>query len=428
MFTDYTYFQNFVLRAPSRPLKFAFDLLQQDMLVWSEFKDDVSFREALYLASPELIKVAENHQKLSNDKKFRFEISLLKYLIRTATRCTPFGLFSGCSIGMISNHTQIGNLKHIIRYTSLDMSVLIEIAEKLLNNNEIKLATKFSPNSSLYQIGNNYRYIAYYFKNKHKRYKLENVRQSYYLEKVLEFSIGGRKVSEIYDFICDLSKAKDDNLTMNDTVSFIDELMDNQLLIPEISPSIAGGDYFKKLINHIEINQPKHTFKKALKGVHASIAALDNHETNTMADYEQIINEINKIGMSEKHPYYFQTDHFQQFEHNTLSKKIPMKVLKGIEVLSRLSSPKEKDYLKRFKNAFIQRYGCREVPLSLLFDEEVGLKFQHEKMYNEFDLIADFQMKESERDTKPSEINKDVLQFFYQNMKKYSKMISMYWK
>ncbi len=114
MFTDYTYFQNFVLRAPSRPLKFAFDLLQQDMLVWSEFKDDVSFREALYLASPELIKVAENHQKLSNDKKFRFEISLLKYLIRTATRCTPFGLFSGCSIGMISNHTQIGNLKHII--------------------------------------------------------------------------------------------------------------------------------------------------------------------------------------------------------------------------------------------------------------------------------------------------------------------------
>ncbi len=420
MFTNYAYFQNFVLRAPKRPLKFAFDLLEQDNILWSEFINDDSFKEALYLASPELIKVTENYQKLSNKKKHRLEKTLLKYLIRSAVRCTPFGLFSGCSVGKFDIRIQVGYLKKIIRSTSLDMSILSEIAKRLINIDEIKLGTKFYPNNSLYQIGNNYRYILFYVENKEKKYKLENIRQSYYLEKVLEFSARGKKVSEIYNYISYLSKTKDDYLTTNNAASFIDELIDNQLLIPEISSSIAGGDYFKKLINHIENIQPKQALKKNLKHIHTSLASLDIHKVNMIADYRKIVNEINKIGISEKQPYYFQTDYFQQFEHITLSRKIPMKILKGIEVLSRLSSPKEKDYLDRFKNAFMLRYGCREIPLSILFDEEVGLKFQHEKMYNEFDLIANFQMRELRKDITASETNKSVMQFF---LSKYEEIV-----
>ena len=420
MFSNYVHFQRFVLRAPKRPLQFIFELLEQERPVWSELIHDVSFKEALFLASPELIKAVENYQNLASDKKFRLEITLLKYLVRVATRCTPFGLFSGCSIGRISSQTQVQNLKGIIRNTSLDMSVLIEISNKLVNIDEIKLATKFFPNNSWYQIGNNYRYIAYYFENQHKRYKLENVQQNYYLKKVLEFSIGGKKVSEIYDFICDLSQTKDDNLSIIDIENFIDELIDDQLLISEISPSMAGGDYLKKLINHLEKNESKHTFEKNLKNIQASLVTLDFHEANTMDDYEQIAKEINKLGISEKHPYYFQTDHFQEFEYNTLSKKIPKKILKGIEVISRISSPIEKDYLERFRNAFIQRYGSREVSLSQLFDEEVGLKFQNGKMYTEFDLIADFQIKES-WDRNPLKINRDVVAFL---QSKYEQVLS----
>jgi len=412
MFNDYTYYQNFILRTPKQSLKFGFDLLDQDKLLWTEYLNDISFQEALYLASPELIKVSENYQKLSHKKKCRLEKTLLKYLIRSATRCTPFGLFSGCSIGRFNNKIRVDNLKQITRYTSVDMNVLTEVAEKLIDIDEIKLMTKFSPNNSLYQIGNNYRFIACYFKNKHKKYKLENVQKGYYLKKVLEFSVRGKKVSEIYNFICDLSKTKDDYVSIDNAASFVDELINNQLLIPEISPSIIGGDYFNRLINHLENIQPKQAFEKNLKHVHASLVALDIHKANAITDYRKIIHEINKIGISEKRPYYFQVDHFQQFAHNTLSKKIPLKILKGIEVLSRFSSHKEKDYLDLFKDAFIQRYGCREIPLSNLFDEEVGLKFQHEKMYNEFDLIDDFQMKESGGDISLSEINKDVIHFF----------------
>lgn len=395
MFANYVPFRSFVLRVPKQPLQFAFDLLDQKRLEWNDFIGDISFQEALYLASPELIKAVENYQKLSSEKKVRLELSIYKYLIRSGSRCTPFGLFSGCSVGRMYNYTQTGNLKGIIRYTSLDMAVLMEIAEKLINLDEIKSATKFLPNSSLYRIGTNHRYISYYFENGHKKYKLENVRHSFYLEQALEFSIEGKKVPEIYNFICDLPQAKDDNLTANDVESFIFELIENQLLLPEISPAITGGDYFKKLITHIETIQPELPLKNTLKQVDASLAALDFRGTNSVANYRQIVKEINKIGISKKHSYYFQTDHFLQFEDHTLSKKIPEKILIGIEALSRLSSPIGKDYLERFKNAFTQRYGSREVPLSLLFDQELGLRFQYEKMYNEFDLISDFQLKKS---------------------------------
>ena len=407
MFAKYAPFRSFVLRVPRQPLQFAFDYLGQKQFEWKDLLGDISFREALYLASPELIKAVENYQALNIDKKVRLELSLFKYLIRAGTRCTPFGLFSGCSVGSLTDHTQTGKLKGIIRRTSLDMAVLMEIAEKLISIDEIKSATKFLPNSTIYRIGNNNRYIAYYFENRRKKYKLENVRHSAYLEMVLEFSRGGKKVPEICSFIGELPRAIDENLTANDIKSFIIELIDNQLLIPEIWPVLAGGDYFKKLILHIENYPANHPLKNRLKQIYASLSDLDIRGANSIDDYRQIVKEINKIGISKKHSYYFQTDHFQQFEDNTLSTKIPRKILKGIEALSRLSSPIGKDYLERFKIAFTRRYGSREVPLSRLFDQELGIKFQYEKMYNEFDLIADFQLKAS-GNTNPSKVHSPV--------------------
>ena len=92
----YTNFPNYILRTPKEPLKFGFDLLLQDKLPMSKILEDASFEEALYLASPELMNVLKNYQNLHDNKKFKLERTVLKYLVRAASRCTPFGLFSGC--------------------------------------------------------------------------------------------------------------------------------------------------------------------------------------------------------------------------------------------------------------------------------------------------------------------------------------------
>lgn len=82
----FTPFPDFVFRTPLFPL----DAPAEDTTLSPEF------REALYLASPELY---EGCVSKDRKKQTKFERSVLKYRHRAMTRCTPFGLFAGCKDG-----------------------------------------------------------------------------------------------------------------------------------------------------------------------------------------------------------------------------------------------------------------------------------------------------------------------------------------
>ena len=58
------------------------------------------------------------------DKKCKIETSLVKYISRMSTRCTPFGLFATCSIGKIDETTQFDITNDVGRCTRLDMYYL----------------------------------------------------------------------------------------------------------------------------------------------------------------------------------------------------------------------------------------------------------------------------------------------------------------
>ena len=75
-----------------------------------EFYQQPLVQEALYVGSPDL------HEQLllwlenkidKPDKKEKIELSLVKYMIRMCTRCTPYGLFASCTTGNFLNTTNI---------------------------------------------------------------------------------------------------------------------------------------------------------------------------------------------------------------------------------------------------------------------------------------------------------------------------------
>jgi len=80
----------------------------------NELKDIYSkkhIKEALFLASPDLYnqykRWADN--KIENKNEIdRLIVSLSKYLIRMNSRCTPFGLFAGCTV------TQWGDKNNLV--------------------------------------------------------------------------------------------------------------------------------------------------------------------------------------------------------------------------------------------------------------------------------------------------------------------------
>lgn len=98
MNTSFLYhpFPRFIFRTPLFPL----DRLRE--------RGDAGllFDEALYLASPEFFWEKQKHEgKPGADRKVKS--TLYKYDSRACTRCTPFGLFAGCSTGCIGEQTKI---------------------------------------------------------------------------------------------------------------------------------------------------------------------------------------------------------------------------------------------------------------------------------------------------------------------------------
>ena len=73
--------------------------------------------------------------------------------------------------------------------------------------------------------------------------------------------------------------------------------------------------------------------------------------------------------------YIFQTDLNLDNNQNIVNFKINESLNNSLKILNKISSAKENKNLLDFKNAFLDRYESREMPLSMILDEEIGLGY-----------------------------------------------------
>jgi hypothetical protein len=94
----YVFHPRLIVRTPCRPFESRLDSFDLDGLC-----RDKAFLEAIFLASPvlhaELVKYREGQLK---DERAIHDLSCSvgKYYLRMSSRCTPFGLFSGCGVAV----------------------------------------------------------------------------------------------------------------------------------------------------------------------------------------------------------------------------------------------------------------------------------------------------------------------------------------
>src|SRR5437764_15184754 len=96
MTIPYSFHERLVLRTPGYGLQTTIVQFTLD-----HFLEDAYFLEALFLASPvlhaELLKYRQG--KITEARAVeKLHFSVAKYYLRMCSRCTPFGLFSGCSV------------------------------------------------------------------------------------------------------------------------------------------------------------------------------------------------------------------------------------------------------------------------------------------------------------------------------------------
>src|SRR5688572_14865276 len=146
MESEYSFCEKIILRTPRFPFSNFFSNTEL-----SEIFKQSDFNESIYIASPELFEVIKSKNK--NLDSFN---ALIKYYIRASFRCTPFGLFAGCSTVKWDKSTDI-RFKCEQRHTRLDMYYLADLAFFLSRHENIRNELSFYANNTLYKTGSNLR-------------------------------------------------------------------------------------------------------------------------------------------------------------------------------------------------------------------------------------------------------------------------------
>ena len=174
--------------------------------------------EALFLASPSLVDGLPLWLNQPDSKKGqRVERVLVRYFYRMAARATPFGLFSGCSVGALpaaETRLAVGPRAGYERHTRLDMDYLFALCEDLGRDPGIREGLLYRPNSSLYRAAGRLRYAEARLVKKVRSHHLVAVDPTEYLQETLQRATEGARISDLAAAL--VSSDPDGEITIED--------------------------------------------------------------------------------------------------------------------------------------------------------------------------------------------------------------------
>lgn len=388
-------FSQYVLRTPLFPLSFYCDILknysQEALLLQFE---NPYVKEAIRIASPELLTALDKWKSdpcsLSDKKRNGLELSLLKYIARLSARCTPFGLFAGCSVGKITSETNIilHSVEHFSRFTQFDMQFWVAVLHQFASRKEVGKHLKYYPNNSIYSLGDFYRYVEHNYVKTKREHTITALRKTSLLSDLLFQAKSGLTFDEM---VCLLV---DDDSEAAEAFEYINQLIDFQFLVSELDATVTGSDEWGRVFSIIDKISNLKEETALLQRIKKQFAALDQKLVPSGKSYEAIKNLIQKLGVAYDEKYLFQTDLNTAASISTLSTSSQKKVLQAVRFLNGVRKQKKYENHKNFIKAFSQRYESREMPLATVLDTETGIGYlQNSEMNDTHDILEKFSFK-----------------------------------
>jgi thiopeptide-type bacteriocin biosynthesis protein len=375
-----------VVRIPSLPATGLYPANLLETFLHEKFNS-----EALFIASPDLhaecIRLLNSPENFSEKDAVRIKQSLLKYYLRMKNRCTPFGLFAGCGCVTWGTENSVIIEPGYHRYTRLDMHFQGALSAYLSRQNSLRDKLLFYPNNSIYTLHDKLRYIEYYYSEKRKVFKISSVDNSEILEKVLLHSTNGIILNDLADLITD------DEIAYEDALSFLNELVEEQILVSEFFPGVTGTDNFESYKTRIESlaegNDSINDLNNTIRTISESIKNLDVETGRDIDEYENIINVISRFNIPTDKNKLYQVDMMRKVR-GTVKKDVTDKIIEIIGLLGPLSLKGKNSSLEKFKERFTERYETREISLPFAIDNETGIGYSRHTGQNAADnLLVD---------------------------------------
>ena len=334
--------------------------------------------EAIFLASPSLH--AEIPLWLSTpdgERGLRVEKALVRYVMRMASRSTPFGLFAGCSTGNIDLKPGSRTRLHLEpasayrRHTRIDMDHICALRSALTHDPARRGELRFYPNTSLYEAAGQHRYVTVARGDDawSRRYGVAGVERTDYLDATLRRAEAGEQPLALAEAL-----VRDDaTVELEEARQFVDEVIDSQLLISELEPTVTGPEPLDEIVSQLRNLEAFRATHEVLEAALRGVKQLDDRGIGVGTDgYREIADTMASLPVKTDLRCLFQVDLYKPAPRAALGGAVLDEVLRSVEIFQRIGVPAT-DQLSSFKAAFAARYEARELPLLEVLDEESGI-------------------------------------------------------
>jgi len=246
-------------------------------------------------------------------------------------------------------------------------------------------------------------------------HQIKQVENSEYLQKLLNQARSG---AQFFDLAAALV---DDEISTDEAVDFIHELIDAQIFVSELEPAATYTLPLTALI--AKLNGLPNTDRQIIEiliEIEAQLAKIDQQSIGNVDDiYPAIINNIEKTKVETEIKYLFQTDMFKPALYATVSKNILKDIRQALIFLNKITPPSAQTNLSRFKENFSKRYEEREMPLLLVLDNELGIGYAGNSSGDVSPLVDDLRIpRGNSPSSPPASIQSVLLQKYQQSSQK----------
>jgi lantibiotic biosynthesis protein len=357
----------FMIRTPFLPVDEFFHHINQsdnENYLLSFYAKDETLREAIAIASPNLHEALQNMAEKKGKEREQIVSSLLKYVLRMATRSTPFGLFAFVSQGKWDETTSVIFDHNIIEKRSRpDMEWLFKIIDSICEQPECFNNLPIKANPLLFRSGN--RIILNYMRKNETDKKLKNasVSATPLVTTILASAKDSIKMDQLIEKVLEQIPA----LESEKIRGVILKLLEQQILLFTLLPSLLTESPFQDLLAKLSHYQAVQNVPASsmLKEISLKISAYNGQRKG-----EQILQEV-QSAMKALTPsaHFIQVDSCYLGENLTLNRTVAEELTSTAEVLWRLSC-RTISNLNHYHAKFIEKYGARQVPLLELLSEE----------------------------------------------------------
>ena len=334
--------------------------------------EDPVVQEACFMASPSLMGILDVWRRdPQSDKAQRVELSLTKYLLRMSSRCTPFGLFAGWSLGDVGKRTrlEVCPAARCGRYTRIDHGYLSELVDAVQQDEAVQDELSYVPNGSLYRFGARMRYVEVRTSKRLRKHLLMDVEPGEELELVLRTAASGARV-------CELSGCLEaEGFPAEEARAYVRELIQAGILSAELDPLVTGAEAIDELVDQLGSVTAATKTRAALAWTREQLHELDAAGLGAPSSrYSVIAERLRELGPEVDMARLFQVDMMKPAPSLELDAEWLAELSDAAEMLHSLYG-EHRDAFENFKKSFEERYGEAEIPLSEVLDDENGVGF-----------------------------------------------------